>query len=136
MEAREKGLAVLLTSGTFDKILSAINLSASAVALGRSVDLFLAWEALLRFAENTLQEAPLPSSSSLQESALKEALAEQGTLDEMLAGLRSSGLQVYACSATLAMLKLDEEVLKDRVDGISGATAFLARAETRQVINF
>lgn len=136
METQEKGLAVLLTSGSFDKILSAINLSASAVALGRPVDLFLAWDALLRFAENTLQEAPLPSSSILQESALKEVLASQGSLDEMLAGLRNSGLQVYACSATLSILGLGEEVLKDRVDGISGATAFLARAETRQVINF
>jgi len=136
MGDQSSGLAILLTGGTLDKITSAAYLAASAVAMGRRVSLFFSWEPLLRLSRGTLGEAPIPSGSSLDESSIRAAMAGQPGPDALLADLREAGMKIYACTATMKMLCLDEKDLADRVDEFSGATAFLAMAEDCQILSF
>ncbi len=129
-------LAILLTSGTLDKIVSACYLAASGIAMGRRVDFFLSWEPLLRLNEGSLGEAPLPETTMLEDAAVRAAMDGQPGPDQLLADLRASGLKIYACTATMQMLGLSERDLEDKVDDFSGATAFLAMAGGSQVVNF
>jgi peroxiredoxin family protein len=131
-----RALAILLTSGTLDKIVSACYLAASGVAMGRSVKLFLSWESLLRLSEGSLGEAPLPETSILEPTAVRAAMSGQPGPDQLLSDLRVAGLKIYACTATMNMLGLSEKELASKVDDFSGATAFLALAEDSQVVSF
>ncbi len=111
-------------------MLTAVNLAASALALGKAVRMFFTWEALRRLAAGTLDEAPLPAGCE----AAAEALEGQPALGPALQQLREGGLQLFACSNTVEMLGLDHEVLETMTDGISGATAFLAMAADGQIV--
>jgi len=136
MDERPGKLAILLTSGTLDKIVSACYLAAGAVAMGRPVLLFLSWEPLLLLSEGRLGEAPLPAGSMLDEATLRKRMGGQPAPDRLLADLRGSGLKIYACTATMKMLGLREEDLDGKVDDFSGATAFLAMSEDGPVVSF
>lgn len=136
MDGGARRLAILLTGGTLDRIVSACNVAASGVAMGREVLLFLAWEPLLRLSEGTLGEAPLPAGSILEESAVRSAMKAQPGPDKLLAELRRSGLRLYACTATMQMLGLSDKDLEGKVNEFSGATGFLSLAEDGQVVNF
>jgi peroxiredoxin family protein len=136
MSEESRNLAILLTSGTLDKIVSACYLAASGVAMGRRVNFFLSWEPLLRLSEGSLGEAPLPATSMLEPTALRAAMQGQPGPDQLLADLRATGLKIFACTATMRMLGLSEKELEGKVDDFSGATAFLALAEDSQVVSF
>lgn len=136
MTDESRPLAILLTSGTLDKIISAAYLAASGMAMGRRVLLFISWEPLLRLSEGSLNDAPLPSTSMLEATAVRSAMRGQPDPDRLLAELRASGMKIYACTATMKMLGLSERDLEGKVDDFSGATAFLALAENSQVVSF
>ena len=123
-------LNILLLNGGREHVLSAVNLGASALALGKTVRLFVTWEPLRRLAEGTLDEAPLPAGCE----AAAEALKGQPALGETLQSLREGGLQLFACSNTVEMLGLDHAAVEAATDGISGATAFLAMAEGGTIV--
>ncbi|MCB1162178.1 MAG: DsrE/DsrF/DrsH-like family protein [Candidatus Krumholzibacteriia bacterium] len=125
-------LNILVISGARDRLITAANLAASALALGRAVNMFLTWEAMSRFADGTLDRGPLPDT--VAETAAG-ALAGQPSLEAMLQSLRESGLTLYACSNTIQMVGLDTTALTNRVDGISGAAAFLAMAAGGQIVS-
>jgi peroxiredoxin family protein len=125
-------LNLLVISGQRDRLVTAVNLAGSALALGRSVNMFLTWEAMARFAAGTLDQAPLPTSVA---EAAAEALAHQPPLGDTLQSLRESGLKLYACSNTIQMVGLDTVALEERVDAISGAAAFLAMAAGGQIVS-
>jgi peroxiredoxin family protein len=124
-------LNILLIDGGRERLLTAVNLAASALALGTVVRVFFTWEALRQLAEGTLDSAPLPAGCE----AAAKVLADQPGLAESLQSLREGGLQLFACSNTVEMLGLDHAVLEQMTDGISGATAFLAMAEGGQILS-
>ena len=123
-------LNILLLNGGREHLLTAVNLAASAQALGGTVRVFVTWEPLRRLAEGTLDEAPLPAGC---ESAAGK-LAGQPAAGDMLQQLREGGLQLFACSNTVEMLGLDHAAVETLTDGISGATAFLAMAEGGRIV--
>ncbi len=128
-------LTLLFIDGGRDRLLAGVNLAASALALGKTVQVFLSWEALRRVATGTMATAPLPSSLDEADRARIEAELEgQPTLDSALQSLREQGVKAYACSNTLHMLGLPESSVADCTDGISGAPGFLAMAEGGSVI--
>jgi peroxiredoxin family protein len=126
------GLALLLLSGGRDKLVAALNVAAGALAMGREVSLFLSWEPLLRLAEGTLDDAPLPPALA----AAARTLAGQPPLGDMLATLRGQGLAVYACTNTLGALGIDQADLEQKVDEFAGVATFLELAAGGQVLGF
>jgi peroxiredoxin family protein len=134
-EAGSKALSILLLSGGRERLVAAVNLAASARALGREVHLFLSWEPLLRLARDTMDEAPLPNSLGEAAGRAKAILDEQPPIAGMLTELRKGGMKLYACSNTLQLLGIDEAELEGKVDAVSGATAFLAMSEHAQLVN-
>ncbi len=123
-------LNILILSDGRERLLTAVNLAASALALGKAVRMFFTWEALRRLAAGSLDEAPLPAGCE----AAAEALKAQPALEPTLQQLREGGLQLFACSNTVEMLGLDQAALEKVSDGISGATAFLAMAADGQIV--
>ncbi len=133
-QEENRKVCILLVSGGLDRVVAAVNLAASAHALGKEVRLFLSWEPLLRLARGTLDDAPLPSGLADLADGVRAALAGQPGASELLAQLRQDGVKLFACSNTLHVLGIAEEELKGKVDGFSGATAFLAGCEGAQII--
>jgi peroxiredoxin family protein len=131
----KKPLCILLLSGYLDRLVAAVNLAASAQALGRDVNLFMTWDPLLRLARNTMDEAPLSASLGEAVEIAKNVLAKHASVSELFSELRATGLKIYACSNTMQVLGISEEDLEGKVDGISGATAFLAMSEHAQIIS-
>ena len=131
-EAKAPSLNILLVSGDRDRALTALNLAAGALALGRPAALFLTWEAVARFAADRLDEAPLPAFVASPAAA---ALAGQPSIAESLQALRGQGLKLYACAGTLQMLGLDATALTARVDAVAGAATFLAEAAGGQIVS-
>ncbi len=123
-------LNILLIGGGRERMLTAVNLAASALALGKRARIFVTWEALRRLAEGSLDRAPLPEGCETAAAML----AKQPSLGESLQSLREGGLELYACSNTVVMLGLDSAILEAISDGISGATAFLAMAADGQIV--
>jgi len=134
-EAPSKTLSILLLSGGRDRLVAAVNLAASASALGRGVNLFLSWEPLLLYAQDRMDDAPLPATLGDTVDRAREILAKQPPLAQMLADLRQAGLKIYACSNTLQVLGIGEAELEGKIDAVSGATAFLAMSEDAQLIS-
>ena len=130
--AKAPSLNILLVSGDRDRALTALNLAAAALALGRPTALFLTWEAVARFAANTLDEAPLPAFVAAPATA---ALAGQPGIAASLETLRGRGLRLYACAGTLQMLGIDAAALAPRVDAVAGAASFLAEAAEGQIVS-
>lgn len=128
-------LNILLLSGTRDRIVTAVNLAASALALGRPARLFLTWAPLPLLAAGKLDAAPLPDTFDDEAAArIDAALAGQPSLADSLASLREGGLELFACSNTVAMLGLDADALEAATDGLSGAAAFLAMAAGGDIV--
>jgi peroxiredoxin family protein len=125
-------LNILLVSGERDRVLTALNLAAGALALGRPTALFLTWDALARFAAGTLDAGPLPAGVAARAGA---ALAGQPALAEQLRGLRARGLKLYACAGTLQMLGSDPAAITAEVDAVAGAASFLAEAASGQIVS-
>jgi peroxiredoxin family protein len=132
MEANAPSLNILLVSGDRDRALTALNLAAGALALGRPAALFLTWEAMARFAADSLDQAPLPATVAAPAAA---ALAGQPGIGASLQTLRTRGLKLYACAGTLQMLGLDAEAVAARVDAVAGAATFLAEAAGGQIVS-
>jgi peroxiredoxin family protein len=124
--------SVYLLSSSRERILSAVNLAATALALGRKVQLFLAWDALAAYCNGGLGSAAWPASLAAQ----AQEPAGQPDLDALLQELRAGGLKLYACSSSLHSLQLDEHALAGRVDGISGTTGLLAMAGDGPILSF
>lgn len=121
MAANAPSLNILLISGERERALVALNLAGAALALGRPASLFLTGAAMARFASGDQDAEALP--------------AGQPAIAESLAALRTQGLRLYACSATVQMLGLDAGSLAPRVDGIAGAASFLDAAATGQLLS-
>lgn len=59
------------------------------------------------------------------------------TPESLLSELQKrNGVRVYACSAWVGLLKLDNAAVAVRVDAIVGLNAFLSQAQGGPILNF
>ena len=124
----KKKLALIVHSGTIDKILCAFILGSTAAALDIETHLYFTFWGLNMLKKGALEKAPLPATYKQYEEMLKTKLKEmkQHTAYEMLKRMKASGnVTIYACSPTMEMFGITKETLIPEVDQIAGAAAFL-----------
>jgi len=125
---KKKKLAMVIESGTLDRLYCAFILASTAVAMDMEAHLYFTFFGLNMLRKGAMEKAGLPATYKHLEEDLKKKLAamKYPTPYEMLKRLKASGLmKIYACSPTMEMFGIKKEDLIPEVDEIAGAATFL-----------
>jgi len=132
----KKKLAIIVHSGTLDRLYCAFILGSTATALDMETHLYFTFWGLNVLVKGGLEKAGLPATYKHMEEKMKKKLQEMKypTLYEMLKRMKASGLlKIYACSPTMEMFDVKKEDLIPEVDKIAGAAAFLDLASDADI---
>jgi len=131
MPKKRKKLAMIVHSGTLDRLYCAFILGSTATALDMETHLFFTFWGLNALVKGGMEKAGLPATYRHMEEQLKKRLGEMKypTPYDLLKRMKASGLlKIYACSPTMEMFGVKKEDLIPEVDQIAGAAAFLDMA--------
>lgn len=122
--------SAVLFSSTLDKFYEAVAFLAAARARGDTGLLFLRGPALRAFTEDRWTLTPPFASESLFQFDGKTPM-------EFLRDLHGHGkIRLYACSAWVRMLGLDNGAVAARTDAVIGLVAFLSQSQGGPVLTF
>ena len=131
-------LALVLFSGTDDKLNAAAVLAAGAAALGRPVHVFLQYWALDAFRKDRIDADHGLAPEAGPEGRVKvDALraAGQAPWHETLRQAKELGqVEIQACSLSMDLLAIEESDLDPLVDGVEGVTAFYLATGDGQIV--
>jgi len=128
MSEKRRKLALIVHSGTLDRLYCAFILGSTATAMGMEAHLYFTFWGLNVLVKGGLEKAGLPANYKKMEGQMKRKLKEMKypTLYDLLKRMKASGLlKIYACSPTMEIFGVKKEDLIPEVDEIAGATAFL-----------
>jgi len=132
----KKKLAMIVHSGTLDRIYCAFILGSTATSMDIETHLYFTFWGLNMLVKGAMEKAGLPATYKHLEGQLKEKLGEMRypTPYELLKRMKASGLlKIYACSPTMKMFGVKKEDLIPEVDEIAGAAAFLDLASDADI---
>ncbi|HKW22710.1 MAG TPA: DsrE/DsrF/DrsH-like family protein [Ktedonobacterales bacterium] len=125
-------LAIVLFSGTMDKLLSASIMATGAAAMGMDVEIFLTnWGALAFRKDDYKTNKRVSADFADYQSVLLEQMAAKHVTSwmENLEGAKEIGnVHIAACSHTMTLFDLRLEDLEPMVDEVTGVAAFVERA--------
>jgi peroxiredoxin family protein len=125
-------LAIVLFSGTIDKLMSASIMATGAAAMGMDVEIFLTnWGALAFRKGDYKSNNRVSADFADYQSTLLEQMAAKKVTSwmENLEGAKEIGeVHITACSHTMTLFDLTLEDLEPIVDEVIGVAAFLERA--------
>lgn len=134
----DKPLAIVLFSGTDDKLNAAAVMASGAAALGRPVHIFLQYWALDAFRADRIEnDHGLAPEAGAEGKAAVDALraAGQAPWYETLAMAKElGGVEIQACSLSMDLLRITEADLAPLVDGTEGVTAFYLAVGDGQIL--
>jgi len=128
MPEKKKKLAIIVHSGTLDKLYCVFILGSTATSMGMETHLYFTFWGLNVLVKGGLEKAGLPATYKHMDEPLKKKLEEMKspTPYELLKRMKASGLlKIYACSPTMEMFGVKKEDLIPEVDNIAGASTFL-----------
>jgi len=139
MEQKNK-LAIIVWSGTVDKLYPAAILSSAAAAGGWDVELFFTFWGLNAIRKENLSQMKISADFAEYAPAVAQAVKQMNfpPWHELIRQAKSMGnVRVYACSTTMEMFGIkDKAQLADFVDEVVGAATFLDRAKDASVTLF
>ena len=121
MPASLPEVAIFLHAGEYDRMHQGLSIAATAVSMGRRVDIFFFWWALERLVQDRLDEPDLEGPSAERAADRFETL-RMPTLRTLLGHLRASGLcTLYACSASASLVASPQQAAAcvDQLAGLS-----------------
>jgi len=127
-EAKPKKMAIIVHSGSLDKLYPVFMLSSTGAAMDVETHLFFTFWGLMALKKGGLESAGLPGVMTLGTGMMKGKIkdAKVPTLTELLAMCRKMGnVKIYACSTTMEIMGVKKEDLIPEVDNIVGAATFL-----------
>lgn len=134
----DQPLALVLFSGTDDKLNAAAVMTAGAAALGRPVHVFLQYWALDAFrADRIRDDHGLAPEAGAEGKAAVEHLRAAGQspwYETMAQAKELGGVEIQACSLSMDVLGIEETDLDPLVDGVEGVTAFYLNAGDGQIL--
>jgi peroxiredoxin family protein len=128
MSKKKRKIALIIHSGTLDKLYCAFILGSTATSMDMEAHLYFTFWGLNALVKGGLEKASLPADYKDMEDQLKKKLREMNYPKpyDLLKRMKASGLlKIYACSPTMKMFGIKEEDLIPEVDAIAGAAAFL-----------
>ncbi len=129
--SQPKKLAIIVHSGTMDKLIPVFMLASTGGAMDVEVHLFFTFWGLDALKKGGLENAKLPGVMSVGTGMMKDNMkkAKVPNLTEMLRMCRETGkVKIYACSTTMELMGVKKDELIPEVDDIVGAASFLSVA--------
>jgi peroxiredoxin family protein len=136
MDKERKGLAIILHSGSYDRIYHGLSIASTALALGREVKLFFTYWTL-EYLRRVKSPALRLDKESEDYRAVIENSIERGHMKEiskLLADAKEIGARLYACVSSMAFLNITRDELVDEVDESTGIATFLMETENDQLL--
>ena len=134
----DEPLNLVLFSGTDDKLQAAAVLTAGAAALGKPVNVFLQYWALVAFRRERIErDHGLAPEAGVEGREHVDALRDAGQVSwaETFRQAKELGtVDIQACSLSMDLLGIEEANLDSLVDGVEGVTAFYLNAGNGQVV--
>jgi len=125
-------LAIVLFSGTIDKLMSASIMATGAAAMGMDVEIFLTnWGAMAFRRGDHLSNTRVSADYTDYRGTLLEQMAAKRVTSwmENLEGAKEIGnVHITACSHTMTLFDLQLADLEPIVDEVIGVAAFIERA--------
>ncbi|MCW4054547.1 MAG: DsrE/DsrF/DrsH-like family protein [Candidatus Bathyarchaeota archaeon] len=134
-----KKLALVVQSGTIDKLYCAFILASTSVAMGWKAHLYFTFWGLQSLAKGAMDKATLPGDYKHLEVTMRKNLERMKYPSpyEMLKRLKQSGqCKIYACTPTMEMFEVKREDLIPEIDDMVGAATFLNIAADANVTLF
>jgi len=134
-----KRLAIIVESGTLDKLYCAFILSSTAVAMDWEAHLYFTFWGLNMLRRGEMDKVGLDTTFKDMEEPLRKRLGamKYPMPYEMLKAMKGSGrLFIYACTPTMAMFDVKKDDLIPEVDKLAGAAQFLEIAADADVTLF
>jgi len=138
-ENDRKKLAIVVQSGTLDKLYCTFILASTAVAMDMEAHLYFTFWGLNTLVKEAMEKAGLSVTYKHLEKQMRKNLERMKYPRpyEMLKRLKQSGLlKIYACSPSMEMFGVKREDLVPEVDEIAGAAAFLEVAAKADITLF
>lgn len=134
--SEKKKLALIVHSGTIDKLYCAFILGSTAASMDMEVHLYFTFWGLNMLKKGALEKARLPATYKEYEEMLQTKLKEMNYPSpyELLKRMKATGnATIYACSPTMEMFGVKKDTLIPEVDQIAGAAAFLDLASDADI---
>ena len=130
--------AIILESGTFDKLMAASILTAGAAAMGKDVTVFLTFGGLMAFRRDAEAAPPVMSNEFRGMEAQMGPMMAAKKVPHFLETFRNArdlgSVKVVACSATLEMFDLKLNDLDPIVEHVVGVAHFIQQSEGAQTL--
>jgi len=133
-------LAMVVFSGTIDRLFPVGILASGAVAMGMDVDIFLTFWGLQAFSKRA-QGAPPKFSSDYAEMApaFAQVMRQKNVpspIETLATAKKLGNVKVYACTMTMDLLGQTKEDFIDLVDATAGVGEFMERAKDAKMTLF
>ena len=117
-------VCIFLHRGEYDAVHQGLSIAASAVSMGREVELYFFWWALERLVRDKVDEPDLERDDVNATMELRRI----PTIRQLLDVVRDSGhAKLFACSGSMASIGLLPPEVEPTVDALIGWTAILQR---------
>ncbi len=130
-EVKPKKMAIIVHSGSLDKLYPVFMLSSTGGVMDVEVSLFFTFWGLMALKKDGFEKAGLPGLMTIATPMMKSNIkkAKVPTLPDLLKMCRQTGnVKIYACSTTMEIMGVKKEELIPEVDEIVGAASFLSVA--------
>lgn len=134
--SQPKKLALVVQSGTIDKLYCAFILASTAVAMGWEAHLYFTFWGLQSLVKGAMEKATLPADYKHLEETMRQNIERMKYPSpyEMLKRIKQSGqCKIYACTPTIEMFGLKKADLVPEIDEMVGAATFLTIAADADV---
>ena len=134
----EKGLAIVISTGTEEKMVMLGVLTQTAVNLEMPLRIFVTGTALKLFLKDGYKKEPVtPEGFPEFMKELRDGLARvkfEGWHELLKNAVKEGGVKVYACSLMSSALNKHKEDFDPMIEDIVGATNFMIQSAESQII--
>jgi peroxiredoxin family protein len=133
-------MALVVFSGTVDKLTAVATLATGAAAMGMEVDLFLTFWGIEAVKKGAKEQQPRISAEYADYGPamieLMQAKKAPHWIDTLRDAREIGTVRVYACGATMDLFDLQLSDLEDTVDEITGVAGFVEMAKDAKISMF
>jgi peroxiredoxin family protein len=133
-------MAIILFSGTVDKLMAASILASGGVAMGLEVDLFLTNWGLMAFQRDAWKtNTKISKEYEEYAPAMMTAMQQMNVpswMDNLVQAKELGDLNVIACGMTMELFGIDQSQLEDIVDDVAGVAGFIGEAQDAKITLF
>ena len=130
--------AIILESGTMDKLMAASILTAGAAAMGKDVTVFLTFGGLTAFKKGAEQAMPImPNEFKGMEAQMGQIMQAKKVphwMENFKSAKEVGNVKVLACSATMEMFDINLNDLEPIVENVVGVAHFIQDSEGAQTL--